>query len=79
VSGRSASAGPRARGGRRVYFPEVKKYLDTAVLDRYALKPGTRIKGPAVIEERESTVVIGPSGRAKVDGDLNLVIELPFR
>ena len=79
VSVRSGSAKPRARSPRRVYFPEAKKYVETAVLDRSALKPGTRIKGPAVIEERESTAVIGPSGSGKVDRDLNLVIELPLR
>jgi len=79
VSGRSASGPQRSRQRRRIYFPEAKKYIDTAVLDRYALKPGARVAGPAVIEERESTVVIGPAGKAKVDRDLNLIIELPSR
>jgi len=80
VSGRRSAAGQqRSRQRRRIYFPEAKKYLDTVVLDRYALKPGARVAGPAVIEERESTVVIGPAGKAKVDRDLNLIIELPSR
>lgn len=63
------------RSSRSVYFPEVKRYLATVVLDRYALQNGATVSGPAVIEERESTVVIGPRGRAAVDDDLNLVIE----
>jgi N-methylhydantoinase A len=79
VSARTAVQGRGARQRRRVYFPEAKKYLETAVLDRYALQPGARINGPAVFEERESTVVIGPSGKVRVDRDLNLVIELPSR
>ena len=69
----------RSRGRRRAYFPELKKYVDTAVINRYALKRGDRISGPAVVEERESTVVIGPRGTAKVDRDLNLVIEMRAR
>ena len=34
------------------------------------------IEGPAVIEERESTCVLGPGDRATVDAHLNLVAEL---
>ncbi len=41
----------------------------TDVYDRYALRPGTRFDGPAVIEESESTFVIGPGGRAQVLAD----------
>jgi N-methylhydantoinase A len=46
------------------------------VYDRYALGPGAVIEGPAVIEERESTVVLGPRAVARVDDRLNLVGEL---
>jgi len=28
------------------------------------------------VEERESTAVIGPRGRARIDRDLNLVMEI---
>lgn len=69
----------RARKRRRAYFPEVQKYVEAAVINRYALKPGDRISGPALVEERESTVVIGPRGTARVDRDLNLVIEIRAR
>jgi N-methylhydantoinase A len=30
--------------------------------------------GPAIVEERESTAIVGPRGRAVVDGQRNLVI-----
>jgi N-methylhydantoinase A len=75
VTSRAAGEVVRPRR-RRVYFPEAGKYLDTPVLSRYGLKPRQRIAGPAVIEERESTVVIGPAGTATVDRDLNLVIRI---
>jgi N-methylhydantoinase A len=37
------------------------------VYDRYLLGPGAVFGGPAVVEERESTVVLGPEGRAEID------------
>ena len=48
----------------------------TPVYDRYALKPADTIMGPAIVEECESTAVIGPRGRARIDKDLNLVIDI---
>ena len=50
-------------------------FVECEVLDRYALEPGTTIEGPAVIEERESTCVLGPGDRAVVDAHLNLVAD----
>jgi N-methylhydantoinase A len=67
------------RGGvrsRRAFFPELTAYVDTPVYDRYALEPSTVMQGPVILEERESTAIVGPSGRATVDDDLNLVIHL---
>jgi N-methylhydantoinase A/oxoprolinase/acetone carboxylase beta subunit len=49
---------------------------DTPVFDRYALRPGMEIAGPGIVEERESTTVIGPRMRASVDAYLNLVVHL---
>jgi N-methylhydantoinase A/oxoprolinase/acetone carboxylase beta subunit len=47
------------------------------VYDRYALRPGARVRGPAVVEERESTTIVPPGARLLVDDDLNLVTMLP--
>ena len=44
--------------------------------DRYALAPGATVTGPALIEERESTCVIGAGNVATVDARYNLVAEL---
>ena len=41
-----------------------------------ALASGAAIPGPALIEERESTCVIGPGDTARVDSHHNLVVEL---
>jgi N-methylhydantoinase A/oxoprolinase/acetone carboxylase beta subunit len=63
------------RGRRPVHFPD-RGVADCPVFDRYALSPGAVMRGPAVVEERESTTVVPPRSRLRVDRDLNLVIEL---
>jgi N-methylhydantoinase A len=45
------------------------------VLQRGALPPGVRIEGPAIIEEKTSTIVLYPGQRATVDAYLNIEIE----
>jgi N-methylhydantoinase A len=57
-----------------VYFDDVG-WVRCPVLDRSAVKPGTRLAGPAVIEDRESTTVITPGSTASLEGDC-LVIEV---
>ncbi|MGH8071706.1 MAG: hydantoinase/oxoprolinase family protein [Candidatus Entotheonellia bacterium] len=65
------------KGERPAYFAETSGYLDCPVYDRYQLAPGTVLRGPAIIEERESTVVVGPGARVEVDTYQNAVIWLP--
>src|SRR5262249_46541748 len=40
--------------------------------DRDALRPGDRLEGPAIVEERESTTVVPPGDALEVDAELNL-------
>jgi N-methylhydantoinase A len=63
------------KGSRTAYFPECGGFVDTAVYDRYALKPGVEFNGPAIVEERESTLIVGGRGRARVDERLNVIME----
>jgi N-methylhydantoinase A len=64
------------KGTRPVYFSEAGRYVDCAVYDRFALGAGKRLCGPAVIEEPESTVVIGPGSSSIIDRDGNLMATL---
>lgn len=74
-SERAADRSAKAKKGTRpVYFREAGDFLTTPVYDRYRLDPGQTIQGPAVVEERESTTVIGPRARLAVDEELNLVV-----
>ena len=62
------------KGKRKVYWG--KQYAITPVYDRYLLKPNQSIKGPCIIEEFESTTVVGYNSTVKADRYNNLVIEL---
>lgn len=64
------------KGTRMVYFPEKRRFVETRIYDRYRLTPGTRLRGPLVIEEKESTVVAGPHTDVRIDDHLNVVIDL---
>ena len=73
---RRRSTGSARKGTRRVWFAETDRYVDTAVFDRYRLGRGDTFRGPAVVEERESTMVIGPGAQVRVDQVGNLVVEV---
>ena len=64
------------KGSRPAYFPEQGGFVDCPVYDRYALRAGDRLIGPAVVEERESTAVLIPGCRALVDHHGNIVVDL---
>jgi N-methylhydantoinase A len=64
------------RARRPAYFPETGGFTDTPVYDRYRLFAGAEMRGPAVIEERESTTVIPPGTVAVCDEIGNVVVGL---
>lgn len=64
---------PASTGARPVFFGE--SYIDTPIYRRSTLAAGQRIRGPAIIEEDESTLVLPPSFALQVDQALNLIIE----
>lgn len=68
----------RARkGARDVYLPEARGFVRCPVYDRYGLVNGARFTGPAIVEERESTAVIGPGGIVEGDAYNNLRVTVP--
>ena len=71
-----AATGQPLKGERSAYFAELDGFVTTPVYDRYQLGEGTRIVGPALIEERESTIVVGPSAAAEADSLGNLLINV---
>jgi N-methylhydantoinase A len=67
-------AGQARKGTRPAWFGG--RFLDAAVFDRAALAPGESVSGPALVEERESTLVLPPGATARCDAARNLVVEI---
>ena len=65
------------KGRRKVFMPEAGAFVACPVYDRYALGPGARLRGPAIIEEEESTAVVGPGATIRVDATGNLWVRRP--
>ncbi|AXF56343.1 hypothetical protein DT065_10145 [Salicibibacter kimchii] len=68
-----AAAGPKAY--RDVYFRAYKSFHQTPVYERTNLPAGTAFLGSAIVEERESTLVIPPGFLLRVDELLHVWLE----
>ena len=64
------------KGTRAVYFDETGNFAETPIYDRARLEGGASIEGPAVIEQTDTTVLVPPGARARVDDYLNIIIDV---
>ena len=55
------------KGQRPAYSGITKDFIPHTVYDRYKLFPDAKFKGPAIIEEKESTVIVGEDATVSVD------------
>jgi N-methylhydantoinase A len=62
------------KGTRPVFFNG--QYHETTIYDEYGLKAGMKLEGPAVIERRDSTIVVLPGQSASKDAHGNTIIAL---
>ena len=61
------------KGTRPVYFDGV--FHECAIYERSKMPPGETIYGPAIIEQRDSTVVIEPDSKVWIDPYYHLIME----
>ena len=61
-----------AHGKRRVHFGQ---WMDTPIFRRGDLKPGMTITGPAIIEQSDTTTVVEPRMKVRVDRFQNVIVE----
>ena len=66
-------------GRRQAYCPVAGGFLDHAVYERAHLSPGFECSGPVIVQENESTTIIGSDGQLKVDAYGSLLVELAGR
>ena len=72
----ASDARPEPVSRRPVLFEAGEGYLDTPIYDRARLNAGAVIKGPAVIEQLDSTTVVLPGMTASVEKFGNIIIEI---
>jgi len=73
---RGTSLDEALKGKRRIYLPGPGKYEEAPVYDRYRLPVGVKFDGPAVVEERESTLVMNGPATAWVEPSGNLMVRM---
>ncbi|WID98449.1 hydantoinase B/oxoprolinase family protein [Bosea vestrisii] len=64
----------KLKGSRQAWFEG--GWSEAEVYDRYALRSGDIISGPAIIEEREATTIVPPGDSVAIDDVLNLIIHV---
>jgi N-methylhydantoinase A/oxoprolinase/acetone carboxylase beta subunit len=72
-------AGDPVKGRRPARFEGRGAPVQATIYDRYALPEGAVFEGPAIVEERETSIVIGPGARFGRDAAGHLVIEMEAR
>jgi len=55
------------KGQRQAYSPMARDFILYTVYDRYKIFPSAKFRGPAIIEERESTVIVGEDALVSMD------------
>ncbi|MES2999496.1 MAG: hydantoinase/oxoprolinase family protein [Pseudomonadota bacterium] len=76
TAGQATQSQSAASPPRRVYFGPKSGFLDFQVVRRNLLSAGMGGVGPTLIQERESTLVVPPAKRWRVDAQGNVVVEL---
>ena len=73
---RIAASGKIAPGNRQVYFSKTGGWINAQVYRRDTLAVGSRISGPAVIEEYGATTVIEPGDELVVGkfGEIQVMV-----
>ena len=61
-------------GQRPVYFEDARGFVSCDIYHRAGLSPGSSIDGPAILENIDSTVVIDPGWRARIDDYGNCIM-----
>jgi N-methylhydantoinase A len=63
-----ATSAPKHKAKRKVYDAALGKMVDTPIYWRFDMAPGSRIKGPAIIAEDETSTIVGANFTARIDG-----------
>jgi N-methylhydantoinase A len=71
----AGGATTQACSARQAYFGVDHGFVETSVIGRNALRDEWSA-GPLIVEEYESTTIVPPYARARIDDGANVLIEL---
>jgi N-methylhydantoinase A len=72
VNGATTAQTPQPHKRRQVYFGT---WMDTPIHRRSDLKPGMTVTGPVIVEQSDTTTVVEPAMKLRVDRFNNLIVE----
>ena len=68
------ATGEARKGARSILLPETDRATEAAIYERALLAEADEIDGPAIVEQHDTTTLIEPGWRGRMDGCGNLVI-----
>jgi N-methylhydantoinase A len=68
-------AAPKPRSKRTIYDPALGKQVQAPVYWRFDMKPGSAIKGPAIIAEDETSTIVGANFTASINSLGYIILE----
>ncbi|MFT3987585.1 hydantoinase/oxoprolinase family protein [Aestuariivirga sp.] len=71
----AAKLAPKSRSRRTIYDPALGKQVSAPVYWRFDMTPGSRIKGPAIIAEDETSTIVGANFSASINSLGYIVLE----
>jgi N-methylhydantoinase A/oxoprolinase/acetone carboxylase beta subunit len=68
--------GEALKGVRRILTAESGGFVEARVYERSRIAAGTRLEGPAIVEQTDTTTVVEPGWQAVIDGSGSLILTL---
>ena len=59
---------------RHVLMADARDFTEAAIFERAALPPGFGFRGPAIVEQTDTTTLVEPGWSAAVDAAGNLIL-----
>lgn len=72
----SKPVGSSLKGKRNIYLGKKQGMAEFSIYDRDLLFPGHVVKGPAIIEQKDSTTAVFPGQTAEIDSFRNIIINI---
>ena len=75
----SSDASKHLKGKRDVFFEESEGFVSTPIYDGDTMRCGNIVEGPAIVEQRVTTVVVPPGARLEVTKYGDYIMDLPVQ